>query len=75
MVILSSSSPLRRHYSRNSQPIVSTLGMIRYLTLVEALNLYRQIIEQSGGALGVRDLGDESDSVAGRSPELGVKLF
>ena len=31
--------------------------MIRYLTLVEVLNLHRQIIEQSGGALGVRDLG------------------
>ncbi|HAG83132.1 MAG TPA: type II toxin-antitoxin system death-on-curing family toxin [Cyanobacteria bacterium UBA12227] len=31
--------------------------MIRYLTLVEVLSLHRQIIEQSGGALGVRDLG------------------
>ena len=31
--------------------------MILYLTLVEVLSLHRQIIEQSGGALGVRDLG------------------
>jgi len=31
--------------------------MIRYLTLVEVLSLHSQIIEQSGGALGVRDLG------------------
>ncbi|MFP4120747.1 type II toxin-antitoxin system death-on-curing family toxin [Coleofasciculus sp.] len=30
--------------------------MIRYLTLVEVLSLHRQIIDQSGGATGVRDL-------------------
>ena len=30
---------------------------MRYLTLVEVLDLHRQIIEQSGGSMGVRDLG------------------
>lgn len=38
--------------------------MIRYLTLVEVLNLHRQIIEQSGGALGVRDLGALESALA-----------
>jgi death-on-curing protein len=38
--------------------------MIRYLTLVEVLNLNRQIIEQSGGALGVRDLGALQSALA-----------
>jgi len=31
--------------------------MIRYLTLVEVLKLHRRILEQSGGALGIRDMG------------------
>jgi len=31
--------------------------MIRYLTLAEALKLHRQVVEQSGGALGLRDMG------------------
>lgn len=31
--------------------------MIRYLLLIEVIQLHRQIIEQSGGALGIRDLG------------------
>ena len=30
--------------------------MMRYLTLVEALDLHRQIIAQSTGTLGIRDL-------------------
>lgn len=38
--------------------------MIRYLTLVEVLSLHRQIIEQSGGALGVRDLGALESALA-----------
>ncbi len=38
--------------------------MIRYLTLVEVLNLHRQIIQQSGGALGVRDLGALESALA-----------
>ncbi|MBD1911442.1 MULTISPECIES: type II toxin-antitoxin system death-on-curing family toxin [unclassified Leptolyngbya] len=31
--------------------------MIRYLTLIEVLELHRRILEQSGGALGIRDIG------------------
>jgi death-on-curing protein len=31
--------------------------MIRYLTLMEVLQLHRRILEQSGGASGIRDLG------------------
>ena len=31
--------------------------MIRYLSLLEVLSLHCQIINQSGGASGVRDLG------------------
>ena len=38
--------------------------MILYLTLVEVLSLHRQIIEQSGGALGVRDLGALESALA-----------
>jgi death-on-curing protein len=30
---------------------------VRYLTLGEVLELYHRIIEQSGGSLGIRDLG------------------
>jgi death on curing protein len=30
---------------------------MRYLKLLEVLELHRQIIEQSGGAVGIRDLG------------------
>ncbi|MEJ1929426.1 type II toxin-antitoxin system death-on-curing family toxin [Nostoc sp. NIES-2111] len=38
--------------------------MIRYLSLIEVLNLHRQIIEQSGGAIGVRDLGSLESAIA-----------
>jgi death on curing protein len=38
--------------------------MIRYLAVVEVLNLHRQIIEQSGGTLGIRDLGILESAVA-----------
>lgn len=31
--------------------------MIRYLTLIEVLELHRKILERSGGALGIRDIG------------------
>ena len=30
---------------------------MRYLTLNEVLDLYYRILEQSGGAVGIRDLG------------------
>jgi len=38
--------------------------MIRYLTLVEVLFLHRQVINQSGGALGIRDLGLLESAIA-----------
>ncbi|TAF07555.1 MAG: type II toxin-antitoxin system death-on-curing family toxin [Nostocales cyanobacterium] len=38
--------------------------MIRYLTLIEVLYLHRQVINQSGGSLGVRDLGLLESAVA-----------
>lgn len=38
--------------------------MIRYLSLVEVLDLHQQVIERSGGALGIRDLGALESAVA-----------
>jgi death on curing protein len=37
---------------------------MRYLTLLEVLELHRQIMEQSGGGLGIRDLGLLESAVA-----------
>lgn len=37
---------------------------MRYLTLIEVLELHRQIIEQSGGAFGIRDLGLLESAIA-----------
>jgi death on curing protein len=39
-------------------------SMIRYLTLIEVLYLHRQVINQSRGSLGVRDLGLLESAVA-----------
>lgn len=39
---------------------------MRYLTLAEVLDLHRRVIEQSGGADGVRDLGGVESAVANR---------
>ncbi|MEA5566242.1 type II toxin-antitoxin system death-on-curing family toxin [Anabaena sp. UHCC 0399] len=38
--------------------------MMRYLSLLEVLHLHRQIVEQSGGKLGVRDLGGLESAIA-----------
>lgn len=38
--------------------------MIRYLLLLEVVSLHRQIIYQSGGTLGVRELGALESSIA-----------
>ena len=38
--------------------------MIRYLTLVELLNLYERVMAQSGGAVGVRDRGAVESALA-----------
>ncbi len=37
---------------------------MRYLTLPEALELYRRIMAQSGGTLGIRDLGALESALA-----------
>lgn len=37
---------------------------MRYLTLVEVLDLHRRIIQQSGRALGIRDLGLLESAIA-----------
>jgi len=37
---------------------------MRYLTLNDVLELYRRIIQQSGGSLGIRDLGALESAVA-----------
>jgi death-on-curing protein len=37
---------------------------MRYLTLNEVLDLYRQVMEQSGGAVGIRDLNALESAVA-----------
>lgn len=38
--------------------------MIRYLALIEVLELHRKILEQSGGALGIRDIGLLESAIA-----------
>jgi death on curing protein len=38
--------------------------MMRYLSLLEVLELHRQIIKQSGGAVGIRDLGLLESAIA-----------
>ncbi len=38
--------------------------MIRYLSLVEVLDLHQQVMERSGGTLGIRDLGALESAVA-----------
>jgi death on curing protein len=38
--------------------------MMRFLTLLEVLELHHQIIDQSGGALGIRDIGLLESAIA-----------
>lgn len=38
--------------------------MIRYLTLIEVLELHRKILEQSGGAVSIRDIGFLESAIA-----------
>jgi death-on-curing protein len=50
--------------------------MMRYLTIDEILDLHQQIIEQSGGAYGIRDRGALESAVA--QPQMmfsGVELY
>jgi death on curing protein len=38
--------------------------MMRFLTMLEVLELHRQIMAQSGGAVGIRDLGLLESAIA-----------
>ncbi len=38
--------------------------MIRFLTLIEVLELHRRVIEQSGGAFGIREVGLLESAIA-----------
>ncbi len=42
---------------------------MRFLTLTEALALHQRLIEQSGGAAGIRDLGSLESAVS--QPQMG----
>jgi len=46
---------------------------MRYLTLSEVLDLHRFVIEQSGGATGVRELGGVESAVAQPQMMFGTK--
>ena len=48
---------------------------MRYLTLAEVLDLHRRVIEQSGGADGVRELGGVESAVAPRTLHLVGNAF
>ena len=49
---------------------------MRYLTLNEVLDLYRQVMEQSGGAVGIRDLNAlESAAAQPRMTFGGEELY
>jgi death-on-curing protein len=49
---------------------------MRYLFLNEVLELYRRVIEQSGGAFGIRDLGLlESALAQPRMTFAGTELY
>src|SRR3990172_576090 len=44
---------------------------MRYLTLIEVLDLYRQIMEQSGGAFGIHDVNALESAIAQPRMTLG----
>lgn len=49
-------------------------GMSRYLTLDEVMSLHRQILKQSGGTAGVRDLGSLKSAIAQPMMTFAVQL-
>lgn len=48
---------------------------MRYLTLREVLSLYRDVMQSSGGALGVRDLGGLESAIAQPRMTFGGEEF
>ncbi len=47
--------------------------MMRFLTLIEVLELHRKVIEQSGGAFGIRDIGLLESAIAQPQMTFGGK--
>jgi death-on-curing protein len=48
---------------------------MRYVTLKEALELHRRLLEQSGGLAGVRDLAALESALAQPLMTFGAKTF
>ena len=48
---------------------------MRYLTLNDVLELYRQVIERSGGTMGIRDLGLLESALAQPRITFGGELY
>jgi death-on-curing protein len=48
---------------------------MRYLTLNDVLELYRQVMEQSGGSIGVRDIGALESALAQPRMTFGGELY
>jgi death on curing protein len=48
---------------------------MRFLTLIEVLELHRRVIEQSGGAFGIRDIGLLESAIAQPQMTFGGEDF
>ena len=48
---------------------------MRYLTLNDVLELYRQVMEQSGGSVGIRDMGALESALAQPRMTFGGELY
>jgi death-on-curing protein len=48
---------------------------MRYLTLNDVLELYRQVMEQAGGTVGIRDLGALESALAQPRVTFGEELY
>jgi death-on-curing protein len=48
---------------------------MRYLNLSEALELHRLVIEQAGGAHGIRDIGALESALAQPRMTFGARIF
>jgi len=63
-------------HAQEKRPAIQTIGLMRYLTLGELIQLHGRIIEQSGGASGIRDLGLAESALA--QPQMsfgGTELY
>jgi death-on-curing protein len=48
---------------------------MRYLTLNDVLELYRQVMDQSGGSVGIRDMGALESALAQPRMTFGGELY